>query len=378
MKTLRSRFVSLTSSLRAPWRKTPGRQGRHPAQVLVLFALTAVPLMGFAGLAIDGGNIFVQRRVAQNGADAGALAAVRDIAKGGTIATNALTDAGTYATTNANYGAGAANSTVTVTKNYIDNSGTVVNTLSSAAGVRVTVQKQFNTFFIQIIGIPTYTVSAVAEGKVQAYAGGAAPFILCAGAIGTDGNPWGENILTWPNGVNSAPVINSDAIATGGPPTWTGPEFLIHDPHLGQDNGDCDWYGNQFKGDAADGYTCSAFSESTGCWLQGSNGTRTGPINNRVAGLTACAAGAYDGCEVVLPIAVDKNDPANTCDTATKPSESGNSKDFCIRAWVVVWLVQHDVNTHYGYVLGNEIVIGGTGVDCTPPCSGALVSKLSS
>src|SRR5688572_171002 len=64
-------------------RRFRDRRGyRHPAQVLVLFALASIPLMGFVGLSIDGGNIFVQRRLAQNAADAGALAAIRDIAMG--------------------------------------------------------------------------------------------------------------------------------------------------------------------------------------------------------------------------------------------------------------------------------------------------------
>jgi hypothetical protein len=44
-------------------------------QALVLIALAIVGLVGFAALAIDGGNVFSDRRHAQNAADTGALAA---------------------------------------------------------------------------------------------------------------------------------------------------------------------------------------------------------------------------------------------------------------------------------------------------------------
>ncbi len=50
-------------------------------QSLILIALMMVVLLALAGLAIDGGNMFLQRRRVQNAADAGALAGTRVLAQ---------------------------------------------------------------------------------------------------------------------------------------------------------------------------------------------------------------------------------------------------------------------------------------------------------
>ena len=47
-------------------------------QVLVVFALSLITLLGFAGLALDGGSTFAQRRSQQTAADMAALAAAND------------------------------------------------------------------------------------------------------------------------------------------------------------------------------------------------------------------------------------------------------------------------------------------------------------
>ena len=47
-------------------------------QVLVVFALSLITLLGFAGLALDGGSTFAQRRCQQTAADMAALAAAND------------------------------------------------------------------------------------------------------------------------------------------------------------------------------------------------------------------------------------------------------------------------------------------------------------
>ncbi len=51
------------------WR---GRKG----QTIVIVALSAVTLFALVGVAVDGGGAMLQRRNMQNGADAGALAAL--------------------------------------------------------------------------------------------------------------------------------------------------------------------------------------------------------------------------------------------------------------------------------------------------------------
>jgi hypothetical protein len=55
-------------------------------QVLVLFALGLVALLGAAGIAFDGGRFLMERRALQNAADAAALAAANSLIRGGTNA----------------------------------------------------------------------------------------------------------------------------------------------------------------------------------------------------------------------------------------------------------------------------------------------------
>ncbi len=58
----------------------PGQRG----QVLVIFALGLVALLGAAGIAFDAGRFLMERRSLQNAADAAALAAANSLIRGGT------------------------------------------------------------------------------------------------------------------------------------------------------------------------------------------------------------------------------------------------------------------------------------------------------
>jgi hypothetical protein len=69
--------VTATGARRAP------RDGEH-GQVLVIFVLALVALMGAAGLAIDIGRFYSERRFLQNAADAAALAAANTLIAGKT------------------------------------------------------------------------------------------------------------------------------------------------------------------------------------------------------------------------------------------------------------------------------------------------------
>src|SRR5450830_1091808 len=50
-------------------------------QILVLLAVGFVALLAFVALAIDGGSVYLDRRSAQNAADAAALAGAYDLAR---------------------------------------------------------------------------------------------------------------------------------------------------------------------------------------------------------------------------------------------------------------------------------------------------------
>ena len=54
-------------------------RAREQGQAIVILALMMIGLLAFAALAIDGGNAYVERRRAQNGADAAALAGARQV-----------------------------------------------------------------------------------------------------------------------------------------------------------------------------------------------------------------------------------------------------------------------------------------------------------
>src|SRR3990172_587965 len=68
------------------WGGSEKRRGER-GQALILFVLALAVLLGFVALAIDVGLAFQERRNAQNGADAAALAAAEDLRDGaGTVA----------------------------------------------------------------------------------------------------------------------------------------------------------------------------------------------------------------------------------------------------------------------------------------------------
>ena len=54
---------------------------REPGQALIILAVALLALIAFAGLAIDGGRFYAERRRTQNAADAVALAGARELAE---------------------------------------------------------------------------------------------------------------------------------------------------------------------------------------------------------------------------------------------------------------------------------------------------------
>lgn len=98
---MRNRFRSGMLKLRGLSAGVAGalRRPAHAGQTLVLFALMAVVLVGFLGLAADVGYYLSKRRSAQNAADAAALVAARLRSRGATEAA-ANTAALTYVASN--------------------------------------------------------------------------------------------------------------------------------------------------------------------------------------------------------------------------------------------------------------------------------------
>lgn len=63
---------------------TPPRRAQQGA-VAVMFALTLAVILGFAGLALDGGRLYVNKAELQNAADACALAAAQELTPGAVL-----------------------------------------------------------------------------------------------------------------------------------------------------------------------------------------------------------------------------------------------------------------------------------------------------
>ena len=331
-------------------------------QILMIYGVGAMAVMGFAGLAVDGGYIFSERRLAQNAADAAALVGGRDIVNG--HFTSIDSDVTTYVH-------GNAGSTASPSWSYVDNSGATVSQ-SSATGVSVLVSKTFNTFFLQALGQSTFTVSARGTARVQMLGSvSEAPFIVCTNALQyTNSNnppPYSTGIL---NTSTSPPTVNSAAV---------GMDFLIHASQV-QSDGDCGWNGGSgsFKGNAAGG-GCSAVP----CYYPFTTGNTSGQIDVRVAGMQGCS-GAYadfvDGCVALLPITPQKTSSANTCG-GTAPSNN-----MCVVTWAAFQIYRgnhppgppgcNTNNCHHGVLLGNVLVTQGAGVNWTPGGNGTLVVRL--
>jgi hypothetical protein len=130
-------------------------------QLLVVFAIALVAIIGTVGLVIDGGSTFVQRRDEQNAADAAAMAAGYAYLAGTdiTLAAKAVATANGY-----DHGTG----------------GTIVTVAQGPEDVTVTITKPHTNYFSGLLGFPSWDVSATAsvEAGVPNGAFGAMPLIF--------------------------------------------------------------------------------------------------------------------------------------------------------------------------------------------------------
>ena len=144
-----------------PARLRSGESG----QTLILFAVFLVGLLAMLALVIDGGFIMVHRRVAQNAADAAALAGAYRISTG-------ASDAGVQAMVHE----------YAITRNGADGfeavylpSGSLVGAGSQPVGsngVRVRTTCTFSSTFASILGHEEFTVGAVAAAAFMEPEGG--------------------------------------------------------------------------------------------------------------------------------------------------------------------------------------------------------------
>lgn len=164
-------------------RDTP--QEREGGQILVIFALALIVIIGMVGLILDSGSAFAQRRGEQNAADLAAIAGANAY----------LNTSGPVAVRTA--AAQAAAITSATRNGYTDGvSGASVPTptvtlLQSGAHVRVSITAPHANTFSRVYGQNSWDVSveaAAITGTIDT-AVGAAPWTMSTLAFNSDGSP---------------------------------------------------------------------------------------------------------------------------------------------------------------------------------------------
>lgn len=150
------------------------RSAAERGQVIVIFALSLTALFAAAGLAVDIGRFYTERRFLQNAADAAALAAADALVRGGD-ATAARADA--QAVLNRNYGSPpngitpslppAAGLEVYESGHAGDSSYLLDGVLIGSGTIRVAVRNTIPYTFGRIVGLSSAAVSARAEVQLQ-------------------------------------------------------------------------------------------------------------------------------------------------------------------------------------------------------------------
>ncbi len=161
--------------------KTHSSVEREQGQAIIILALAMVALLAFAALAIDGGNTYVERRRAQNAADAGALAGARELwlhlSSGNSSETTVVTEMNKAAESNGVADAEGAPGDFynpNVVAYYTDRSGNKQNIEvgatgsipPNAEGVQVTTKRMFGTFIAGIFNRGSMAAEAQATAVI--------------------------------------------------------------------------------------------------------------------------------------------------------------------------------------------------------------------
>lgn len=212
------------------------RRSREHGQVLVLFTLGLVALIGGVALVVDGGVAFAQQRAVQNGADAAANAGAATLAQrlGGATKTDADVEVAIASVAGLNAISESAYYT-DVSGAPLDASGAVVADDAAAAvgggtippgaqGVHVRGDRSFGTTFARVLGFTNFTAGADAIAVTGTIKGGQfLPVVFpvnitdCEGNgdLGTGKEDWDmSDPAEWP--AHPVPAdTNNDGVATG-------------------------------------------------------------------------------------------------------------------------------------------------------------------
>ena len=147
---------------------------REEGQSVIMVVFVLVVLIALVALVVDIGNAYAQRRVTQNAADAAAMAATRELARGTQVTTNrlVLSKAKEYAERNgidintvvARYFSFNPDTRVMTDLGEIPNTST--RPPENADGVTVDLGKDFGTYLARVIGRDLLAASAKSWGQV--------------------------------------------------------------------------------------------------------------------------------------------------------------------------------------------------------------------
>jgi Flp pilus assembly protein TadG len=311
---------------------TPGQphRARQEGQVLYLFAGAFVVLMLVAGLVVDAGFAFFQRRDAQNVADLAAVAGTQEVAQHYVAATYTSQDVwnAINASTVSNNCTGTAPNTCTWSASYVNRSQQVLSSVTDdtsaipggAMGVQVNIHWPANTIIVgpvlSVMGLQPVSVwdvrttatALAASAKQQAPAGQLLPIAMDGRTNWTPNqpltitdaqldNPGAFGWLTW-NGIQSAGTVDT-SVCTPNNTAFTLPSWI---------------------------------QSSTGVKQQGGNssgpGTTLGCLNYYMTNQIPVLIPVYDGVS---------NGSSTSCTPASQ-NANGSNTQYCITGVVAMYI----------------------------------------
>lgn len=143
-------------------------RNRETGQTIIVVGFGLIVMLGFAGLAIDGSNVYLQHRRMQNAADAGALAGARILATGGQTNAEVLAAIRDFALKNGGKSESLQAEYVSATNRIgtIESFGNENPPPSNAVGVYVAPSARFPVVFGGILGVSSKTASAEASASM--------------------------------------------------------------------------------------------------------------------------------------------------------------------------------------------------------------------
>jgi Flp pilus assembly protein TadG len=309
---------------------------RQRAQIVPLFALGLLAFLALVGLVIDGGTLYLQRRTAQNAADAAALAGARALQQSSTQNTGTIADAiCTYLGSNA-FGTVPTATAYFVATNGTTNLGPITFNPgctaspssfipNGASGVHVDVTVgPYNTFLVGIIGIRQMTATASATAQVGV--------LSIPGPLLTPLAGCGQDMLRDPQNPNPHDnILNADGSLNL--TTYQGRDYILEGSQTAQDsNSSCPaWNGGSsaWKGRV----DVSGLTDPGSFLVPGTTPVPVEvPVDTGNANIdpgivatcmslynsdpTGTSAGSPSGCYLLIPIAAPPN-PANYANIVT-------------------------------------------------------------